>query len=200
MKENHKQQIMATALAMFANQGYNSTSVADIMQETGVARGTFYYYFKDKHDLLEQLLETNFTFIKSLFLSKQNDLPTNVKEMESFFYNASLQMVNHPNSRNFMTMMISDARISDMVFIEKINRFYDDLAEVFCAYIELVQKKGLIDKRDPKILSYFILGAIREIFIQWANGDRFGDLRFLISEVTLLIIHGANPARKDGPN
>ena len=197
MKENQKQKIMQVALVMFANQGYNSTSIADIMQELGIARGTFYYYFKDKHDLLGQLLETNFSFIKSLFPSKPEDIPVNSEELETFFYKAFSRMVNQPNSRDFMTMMINNTRIADIVFIEKIDRFYDEIADVFYGYIKLMQKKGIFERRDPKIFSYYLMGAVREIFIQWANGGKFGDLRHLIKEMTLIFMYGANPFQKN---
>ena len=45
--------LMDTAFQLFTAQGIAKTSIADIAQQAGVAKGTFYLYFKDKYDLHE---------------------------------------------------------------------------------------------------------------------------------------------------
>ena len=48
--------LMETALQLFTTQGFIKTSIADITRSAGVAKGTFYLYFKDKYDLRERLV------------------------------------------------------------------------------------------------------------------------------------------------
>ena len=48
--------LMDTAFRLFTAQGIAKTSIADIAQQAGVAKGTFYLYFKDKYDLHEKLV------------------------------------------------------------------------------------------------------------------------------------------------
>ena len=48
--------LMETAFQLFTSQGIAKTSIADIAQRSGVAKGTFYLYFKDKYDLHEKLV------------------------------------------------------------------------------------------------------------------------------------------------
>ncbi len=48
--------LMDTAFQLFSSQGIAKTSIADIAQRAGVAKGTFYLYFKDKYDLHEKLV------------------------------------------------------------------------------------------------------------------------------------------------
>jgi AcrR family transcriptional regulator len=45
-----------SAVRCFRKKGYYDTSVEDIAREVGVAKGLFYYYFKSKEDLMEQLV------------------------------------------------------------------------------------------------------------------------------------------------
>jgi AcrR family transcriptional regulator len=47
---------MEAARQLFAEQGYNSTSVAHIIDRAGVSFGTFYQYFHDRGDVLAALL------------------------------------------------------------------------------------------------------------------------------------------------
>ena len=47
---------MTTAIKLFKSQGYANTSVENIMQEVGIAKGSFYYYFKAKEDILDAMV------------------------------------------------------------------------------------------------------------------------------------------------
>lgn len=44
------------AYTLFTQQGFNKTTISDIVRESGLAKGTFYLYFKDKYDLRDQLV------------------------------------------------------------------------------------------------------------------------------------------------
>ncbi len=48
--------LMNTAFQLFTDRGFAKTSIADIAEMAGVAKGTFYLYFKDKFDLREKLI------------------------------------------------------------------------------------------------------------------------------------------------
>lgn len=57
MEEMNKQQrIQLSAMELFEAYGIEATSVNDIVQRANVAKGTFYVYFKDKTDLITQIL------------------------------------------------------------------------------------------------------------------------------------------------
>lgn len=51
-------EFLDVAQALFFSKGYERTSVKEIINAVGVAKGTFYYYFDSKVDLLEALVET----------------------------------------------------------------------------------------------------------------------------------------------
>jgi len=55
--EERRSEIMAAAQALFTEQGYESTSIDQIVDSVGVAKGTFYYYFDAKHDVLEAIVD-----------------------------------------------------------------------------------------------------------------------------------------------
>ena len=56
-KEYHvrKNELLDTAQELFFTKGYKQTSIESIIKKIGVAKGTFYYYFKSKEDLLDKL-------------------------------------------------------------------------------------------------------------------------------------------------
>src|SRR5574342_414435 len=46
-----RDQILNAASRLIHVQGYQSTSLDDVLRESGVGKGNFYYYFKSKEDL-----------------------------------------------------------------------------------------------------------------------------------------------------
>ena len=44
------------AYTLFLEKGVNITAIDDVVKAAGVAKGTFYLYFKDKYDLLDQIV------------------------------------------------------------------------------------------------------------------------------------------------
>jgi AcrR family transcriptional regulator len=55
--ELRRAQILDAALRVFVMRGYHGAHVDHVITEAGVARGTFYLYFKSKHDVFAALVQ-----------------------------------------------------------------------------------------------------------------------------------------------
>lgn len=51
--DERKNEIIDTAAALFIDKGYDQCSINDILNSIGIAKGTFYHYFKSKEDVLD---------------------------------------------------------------------------------------------------------------------------------------------------
>jgi AcrR family transcriptional regulator len=58
--DERRAQIMQAALACFTRKGYNNTTMDDIVVESGLSKGTLYWYFKSKDDLFVQAIASFF--------------------------------------------------------------------------------------------------------------------------------------------
>ncbi len=56
-------------MRLFAEKGFNSTSVADILHEAGVNSGSLYHYFETKQSLLLAVLETYRDHIEAMLIA-----------------------------------------------------------------------------------------------------------------------------------
>jgi AcrR family transcriptional regulator len=56
-KEQLREEFIAAAARLFRANGFDAVSVDDIVSATGVAKGTFYLYFKTKADIVQAVLE-----------------------------------------------------------------------------------------------------------------------------------------------
>lgn len=55
--EERKNEILDVAERLFGTKGFESTSTNDILNEIGIARGTLYYHFKSKEDILDAMID-----------------------------------------------------------------------------------------------------------------------------------------------
>ena len=56
--EERRDQIIRIAMQRFATHGYHQTKISDIVREAGVAQGTFYWHFKSKEAIAEEIVLT----------------------------------------------------------------------------------------------------------------------------------------------
>lgn len=54
--EERKNEILDVAERLFGTKGFDGTSTGDILNEIGIARGTLYYHFKSKEEILDAMI------------------------------------------------------------------------------------------------------------------------------------------------
>lgn len=55
--EERKKEILDVVEELFVTKGYDGTSTTDILERVGIARGTLYYHFKSKEEILDALID-----------------------------------------------------------------------------------------------------------------------------------------------
>jgi AcrR family transcriptional regulator len=55
--ERRRREIIEAAYQVFSAKGYSAAGIADIAERLGIGHGTFYRYFKNKRDILDQVVD-----------------------------------------------------------------------------------------------------------------------------------------------
>lgn len=55
--KERRHEILDVADELFSQKGFDGTSTNDILEKVGIARGTLYYHFKSKEDIMDALIE-----------------------------------------------------------------------------------------------------------------------------------------------
>lgn len=55
--EERKDEILHVAEILFTTKGYDATTTNDIIEKAGIARGTLYYYFRSKEEVLNAVID-----------------------------------------------------------------------------------------------------------------------------------------------
>ncbi len=75
--EERKNEILDVAEKLFCAKGFDATSTNDILNEIGIARGTLYYHFRSKEDILDAVIErlTNQILEKAKAIALDESIP-----------------------------------------------------------------------------------------------------------------------------
>ena len=75
--EERKNEILDVAERLFGTKGFDNTSTNDILNEIGIARGTLYYHFRSKEDILDAMIErmSRQLIKKAADIFNQKDIP-----------------------------------------------------------------------------------------------------------------------------
>jgi AcrR family transcriptional regulator len=154
--EIRKTEIVNAAQTQFLNKGYNATTIQDIIDTLGIAKGTFYHYFKSKDELLDEIIERMTTEMSDLI---RTILETNKSALEKFndvFKLGRLYKVE--NIDVFMILMKTLYReenntIRDRMFRSSIRKNGPIIAEIVKQGIE----EGVFDTPYPESIAEIMI-------------------------------------------
>lgn len=157
-----RDQILRHAKALFARKGYHDTSIADIISDAGIARGTFYLYFKSKRDvfgaLLDILLHELDVRVKPVVLGPAQPSPVdqvraNVRRV--------LELVGE--EPEYLRIVLHHGTALDRQSVQALSRLYDRLHRMIEKSLVLGQRMGLVRRCDTAVASDCILGTVKEV-------------------------------------
>ncbi len=107
---NTKSKIISAAWKLFYNQGYDETTIDDIIAESGTSKGSFYHYFEGKDALLGSL---SFLFDEK-YEQLSNELDEHATCMEKLLYlNQELfSMIENSIAQDLLAGLLSSQLIT----------------------------------------------------------------------------------------
>ncbi|MCT4688581.1 TetR/AcrR family transcriptional regulator [Vallitalea sp.] len=91
-KKQKKNAIFSSAYELFTTKGFDKTAINDIVKKAGVAKGTFYLYFRDKNQILDNIiLKKSSVIIKEAFQETMNKEHKNFIDAIIFFTNYTIE-------------------------------------------------------------------------------------------------------------
>lgn len=88
--DDRKTEIVEVSEKLFNKNGYSKTPISLIIETIGIAKGTFYHYFKSKEDLLDEIIKKESAKNKERFLKIVNDKNLTAIQKINKLYGSSL--------------------------------------------------------------------------------------------------------------
>ncbi|MDE6677573.1 MAG: TetR/AcrR family transcriptional regulator [Ruminococcus sp.] len=157
-KELKETSLLKTAFEFFTTKGFSKTSISDIADRAGVAKGTFYLYFKDKYDIRNKLVSHKSS---QLFRNAVEELEKSAvkPDFEERIIKIVDNIINQLNENKSLLTFIAK-NLSWGVFKTAITSPKDDddinFSEVYYSMIE----EAPYELRDPEIMLFMIIELV----------------------------------------
>lgn len=193
-------EIMRAAEQLFKEKGYTKTSVESIINKAGIAKGTFYYYFKAKSDILQALVEQTSINLKAYFntITEREDLTAIEKlqlmlrgpKKKKITSSIAMKIIHKSENRelqeklNIQSVKIIApliAKVLDQGKNEDIFKFSPsvEIIQIIIAGSQFVLDSGLFNWTTKK--RFIFLQSIEKLF-ELLIGTKPGALNFISKE------------------
>lgn len=184
--------IVDAASEVFADNGFDKTTVADIISRAGIGHGTFWLYFHNKEDLLRFMVQDMINEFESFEWFRED-------EQQGISVRSQEEVENI--IRGVMGIF---ARYSDIhPYVVRASMESEDfrhaLQELNQPFLGILEKKlrqhlemGWCRDLDPTITSLIILTMIEYTVVQWVNEGMQADRDDLIHNLSVIIYHTLN--------
>lgn len=159
-KKQKKEALLNTAFELFTSKGINKTSISDIVDSAGVAKGTFYLYFKDKYDIRNYLISKK---AEQIFVAAHNALDRDacpeIEDQIIFIIDHILdQLTENPVLLNFISKNLSWGVFKKALLGN--NSMPDDNSfNFYTVYQALIKDSGRTFK-DPEIMLFMVIELV----------------------------------------
>lgn len=174
--ENRRQQIIDGALHVFASKGFERATNKDIAESAGIGSpGLIYHYFKDKADLLRQVIEQRAPVVQLLNRS-ESMMALPPREALTLFGRSFLQVMDNQAAVALMKLMLGEA-VRQSSIAKMINSIGPARGFAFLTrYLSAQMDASVLRRMDPGAAARCFLGPLvifllaREVFPQQDSG------------------------------
>ncbi len=171
-KKIKRNSLLLQSYKLFTTKGISDTSISDIVNSAGVAKGTFYFYFKDKQDIIDHLI---------------------AHKSEHLLKTASERLRRHENANPHLPVeekiiIIADSIISDLEKDPKLVKFLNRNLN-FGFYVKAYQDENLTPGVPVKEAYDRIISSNGDV---WKNSELmlYTIIELISSSVHDIIISG----------
>lgn len=180
------QQILKASAEIFAEKGFDSTSIRDIARATSMSLAGLYYYFRTKDELLcliqEQCL---LTLLDNWEKSGRDEKPA--RKRIGFFVENHLGFFLH--NMNEMKVMSHEDRSLTGEYQKRVLGLKRRYVKILMDLVEELQQEEKVEKLDVRVAALSLFGMMNWIYT-WYNPDRDLPLAALIEQMLRIYFFG----------
>lgn len=155
-KKQKRESLLDSAFSLFTSKGINKTSISDIVEKSGVAKGTFYLYFKDKYDIRNMLIAHK---ASQLFKDADRALAAaNINDLFDEIIFLANHIINQFCKDKSLLLFISK-NLSWGIFKSTLNNPSGEDIDFYNIYTRLLNREDY-SFNDPEVMLFMIIELI----------------------------------------
>jgi AcrR family transcriptional regulator len=165
-KEQVRKRLLKEGLELFSTVGLEKTTVADIVEKSAIARGTFYNYFTDTQSLFDALIDELNQKVKTAIQQTRKESDNVYDYLYGTFKNY-FDLIGTPEMIHFHILNQAHIRQSsyqsDIIktIVKNLNRDLKSDLKI----------KSFTEKYEFLLLSFMLVGAPPELFLATHTSD-----------------------------
>jgi AcrR family transcriptional regulator len=193
-KQRLREELIAAALERFASDGFDATTIDDIVRDVGVSRRTFFRYFETKEDVVTAWFARSRTGLREALEARPPDEPPFESLRWAFHYVAGVYEADRPEALLVERLVATTASLRGRK-LERMAEHARDLSEVFA------RRLGLDAERDlaPRLIGRIAMAAGTAAFETWVAGGGKESLARLMEEALRFAQTGELPSTRAAP-
>ena len=166
-----KEKILYAALTLFAENGYNGTSVEQIAKAVGIKAPSLYKHFKGKEDILNVLIDSAEARYEEMFGSERNigKIPESREEFIEMTMGRIVFTMRDPVIRKTRMFLVQEQFRNQRTSEVTTRHQLDGIQGMFAKILRGMMDKGLVKEDDPVLLSAELTAPA---VLQIARSDR----------------------------
>ncbi len=166
--QNTKRKLVSTALELLKEKGFDAVNVEDITKKAGVAKGTFYTYFKRKEDIVLDISRVPFSEIAEE-LEKMHGL--DIIEKLTHYFHRFMECVEYGGihiCRQWTRDVLDPNSVPENKDGKKWAYDYNMLKKI----LELAIQNGELAKETPvELMTHIIISELYGMMTCWCMSD-----------------------------
>jgi TetR/AcrR family transcriptional regulator len=194
-KERRRNLILKSALLSFAKYGYHKCSMDLIAEEAELGKSTIYYYFKNKDELLLEVLKAGLESFFEKLTDKWAELQNPKEKIESVSFAAAEFFAENPDYFKLYLYLSLHPKIKG-VTTKSIRPIIENKNKIFIKLFKDAQKAGIIKPMSPQNLVQIFGTLIMGVGI-FGHYKRKADIRKRMTLINEIFFEGVTLKKED---
>lgn len=161
-KETTRASLLEAGMRVFLEKGYNHAGIEAILQEAGVPKGSFYYYFSSKEDFGLQVIERFADCYRAEIDRHLGDTSISPLDRLRRYVEAACERIETQACRNgcLVGNLSQEMAAQSEVFRTRLEEIFEEWVDRYAACLQEAQDAGEIAPHlDPRVLAEFWLNG-----------------------------------------
>lgn len=187
-----KEKLFEAAMQLIGERGFTDASVDEIVERAGVAKGTVYYHFAGKAELVEALIQDRLKPLAEAFRAAAAANTDDPNAAIEAIVRAELEFLSERGS--FSKLLITELWREDRVWRETLILLRADMIDTIRAVIRQGIDSGAFRPDvDPDFGASALFGMTATVALDWLAFDPGKPLDELLSQITRVASNALRP-------
>ena len=181
-----KRKIFEASMKLFAEKGYDATSIEEITATVGVAKGTLYYHFSSKEEIFNFLVEEGIKLLQNSIDIKTSKLPNYIDKLKAIILIQIKIVVKYEDIITILLTQFLGKKARNQKCQKLVYEYINKIEEIVKEGI----KKGQIQQGNSQAIASEIYGLICSSLVYKLRNNGQIEIMKLYKEFENTIIQG----------